>query len=50
MFAECSSLKWLPDISGWNTSKIKDMNNLFFGCKSLTSLPDTVKVRFLNNC
>ena len=29
MFYECSSLISLPDISKWNTSKVKDMSFMF---------------------
>ena len=43
MFSECYSLLSLPDISGWNTAHIKNINNLFFGCYSLISLPDISK-------
>ena len=40
LFYNCSSLISLPDISKWNTSKVKDMNGLFYNCSSLISLPD----------
>ena len=43
MFRDCSSLECLPDISKWNTIKVKDMSYLFSGCTSLTSLPDISK-------
>ena len=36
----CSSLKSIPDISKWNTSKVKSMNKIFYKCKSLKSIPD----------
>ena len=40
MFADCSSLLYLPDISKLDTSKVIDMSYLFAGCSSLISLPD----------
>ena len=40
MFAGCSSLISLPDISKWDTSNVNDMNYMFCGCTSLSSLPD----------
>ena len=40
MFINCSSLKPFPDISEINTSHTIYMGKLFFGCSSLTSLPD----------
>ena len=43
LFAGCSALKALPDISKWNVGKVKHFNNLFYGCSSLTSLPDISK-------
>ena len=43
MFFECESLKSLPDISNWNTSKVTDMSWMFGGCKNLESLPDISK-------
>ena len=59
LFRKCYSLSVLPDISKWNTHKVKDMRvmfgyyyseNVFFkifdkqiGCKSLKSLPDISK-------
>ena len=48
MFAGCTSLIALPDISNWNTQNITDMNNLFHNCSSLKSLPDISKWN-LNN-
>ena len=42
MFYGCSSLLSLPDISKWNTNKIKDMSWMFSNC-SLLSLPDISK-------
>jgi len=43
MFAGCSSLISLPDISNWNTKNIEDMYSLFCNCSSLISLPDISK-------
>ena len=43
LFAGCSSLKELPDISKWNLSNVKDISNLFSGCSSLEKLPDISK-------
>ena len=40
LFAGCSSLKFLPDISKWNIEKTKDLSLLFCGCTSLIELPD----------
>ena len=35
MFYLCSSLKTMPDISKWNTSKVTSISYLFDGCTSL---------------
>ena len=43
MFLECNSLKYLPDISRWNTSKVINMGFMFDKCNSLSSLPDISK-------
>jgi len=43
MFYGCISLKSLPDISLWNTSKVINMSNMFNGCGNLSSLPDLSK-------
>ena len=51
MFSGCNSLLTLPDISKWNTSCVKNMSNMFGGCRyrphsfcsSLTSIPDISK-------
>jgi len=40
MFAGCTSLISLPDISNWKTNNIKNMNGLFYNCSSLKALPD----------
>ena len=39
MFNECDLLKSLPYIYKWDTKNIKNMDNLFSGCRSLVSLP-----------
>ena len=43
MFSNCYTLCSLPDISSWNTSKVKNMSNLFSNCYILSSLPDISK-------
>ena len=43
MFSGNESLISLPDISKWNTSKIKNMSHMFHECLSLKSLPDISK-------
>jgi len=40
MFYGCSSLIELPDISNWDTSKVRNMSNIFRNCKKLKSIPD----------
>ena len=35
LFAKCSSLKSLSDISNWNTNNITDISGLFYECSSL---------------
>ena len=37
VFSGCENLTAL-DLSGWNTSNVKDMSHVFAGCKALTSL------------
>ena len=32
MFYRFQSLISLPDISEWNTSNVKDINRIFYGC------------------
>ena len=39
----CTSLKYLPLISKWDTHNLIYINNSFFGCTSLISLPDISK-------
>ena len=48
MFARCSSLVNIPDISNWDTSNINNMNGLFYACFSLESLPDISKWKIDN--
>ena len=43
MFYFCKSLKYLPDISRWNTFNVKNMSYMFYNCSSLQSLPDISK-------
>ena len=40
IFALCSTLTSLPDISKWNINNVTNMNGIFSECSSLTSLPD----------
>ena len=40
LFAGCSSLKFLPNISKWNIEKSTNISFMFAGCTSLISLPD----------
>ena len=40
LFANCSSLESMPDISKWETFNVIDMRGLFMNCSSLTILPD----------
>ena len=47
MFSFCVSLEFLPDLSIWNISKVKEMNYIFFDCNSLKSLPDTVYEKYI---
>ena len=39
MFAYCSSLNSLPDISKWNTSNVNNMHCMFVGCSKLSKIP-----------
>ena len=34
LFAGCSSLQYLPDISKWNITNTKDISYMFAGCTS----------------
>ena len=48
MFADCSSLKSLPDISQWNVSNAEYMSCMFSGCFELRTLPDISKWNVIN--
>ena len=43
IFANCSSLSSLPDISKWKTINVSYMQLMFYNCSSLSSLPDISK-------
>ena len=43
LFAYCSKLNNLSDISKWNTSKVINMEGVFLECSSLFRLPDISK-------
>ena len=43
IFSECSSLKYLPDISKWRTNNVIIMEYMFYECSKLKSLPDISK-------
>ena len=43
LFGECSSLKYLSNISKWNTKNVLNMEELFLNCSSLSYLPDISK-------
>jgi len=43
LFLECSSLKFIPDISKWNIENVNDISCLFYKCSSLISLPNISK-------
>jgi surface protein len=54
LFAGCSSLRFLPDISKWNLENVRCINNLFLGCTSLIRLPDiskweTKNIKYMNS-
>ena len=40
MLNGCASLKFLSDISKWNTNYLKDISYIFYRCSSLVSIPD----------
>ena len=48
MFAGCSSLMFLPDISNWNTINVTNMRYMFSSCILLKSLPDLSKWNTIN--
>ena len=39
MFSGCESLSSLPDISKWNTSNVKRMEDMFRGCNESLKIP-----------
>ena len=43
IFQECKSLISIPDISKWDISNVKRIDNMFNECESLKSLPDISK-------
>ena len=43
LFDGCNSLISLPDISKWNTSKVKNMDSMFNNCTNYKYLPDISK-------
>ena len=40
IFAQCSSLSSLPDISKWNTENVTDKNGMFYKCSNLLLIPE----------
>ena len=40
LFSRCSSLLYLPDISKWNLTNVKNINGIFSECSSLIGLSD----------
>ena len=52
MFFDCTNISSF-DISGWDTSNVKNMCNMFWGCDNLKSLDlsgwDTSNVTNMNN-
>ena len=47
MFDGCEGLKYLPDISIWNTINVKNISYMFCKCSSLVKLPDLSKFKFI---
>ena len=43
IFKDCSSLISLPDISKWDTSKVKKIYDMFEGCFGLLVIPREFK-------
>ena len=43
MFSQCIKLKYLPDLSKWDTTNVEDMAYTFVKCPGLISLPDLSK-------
>ena len=48
LFFNCISLKYIPNISCWNSKSAVEMGFLFSGCSSLLSLPDISKWNLKN--
>ena len=49
VFADCTALKEMPDISNWDTSSVIDFTRFFGGFHIITELPDISKWN-LSNC
>jgi surface protein len=49
MFAKCSLLSEL-DVSNFDTSKVKNMNNMFDGCSCLKEIDISHFINAMNNC
>ena len=49
MFSNCSSLVSLSRIKQWNIFKVRNMNHMFYGCLSLSFIPDKLKELNFNN-
>ena len=45
IFSNCKNILSLPDISNWDTSKVKDMTFMFYNCSSLNTLPNIKKFK-----
>ena len=43
VFYNCESLKYLPDISKWNTNNVNNMSYMFYYCELLKYLPNISK-------
>ena len=48
IFAGCSSLELLPDISIWKTDNLLYIQSLFCNCTSLKTIPDISKWKLYN--
>ena len=48
LFSDCSSIKYLPNISNWNINNVKDISYMFNNCSSLEKLPDISKWNTMN--
>ena len=45
MFYFCKKLKQIPDISRWDTSKVKDISSMFYKCLKLEKALDKSKFK-----